>query len=144
MNIDMRQVFKYAKFAAFIVVFLILYNVFMKHGSTVQGSTDDSMAPAVQPGHRVWYTKEKRKAAHMKRGDLIIFRHPNNPSKQFLVRVKAVPGNTVEGKVLPRGYLWVLLDNRRKEPDSRTFGPLHEHFIVGKVTKPKRAIGEKE
>lgn len=99
------------------------------------------------------------------RGEVIIFRYPNNPSTFFIKRVIGLPNETIEmqsGKLtikndsLPEGFLidesyireetddtftvkldddeyFVLGDNRKHSSDSRVWGPLEKHFIVGKA-----------
>jgi signal peptidase I len=104
------------------------------------------------------------------RGEVIVFRYPQNPQEYFIKRVVALPGETVEmidGEIFiynsanPAGFqleenlylsdsvktysldeesvtleddeYFVLGDNRYASKDSRTFGPLKDSFITGKV-----------
>ena len=129
----MKKFLAYAKFVATIVFFIVAYRVYVGLGRTVMNRKDDSMAPAVRPGQWVWYDKTERRASQFKKDDIIVFRHPKDSKESHIARVRGLPGETASGLLLPRGYVWVLLDNKKKEPDSRSFGPLHEHFIAGKV-----------
>jgi signal peptidase I len=102
------------------------------------------------------------------RGEVVVFRYPNDPRQYFIKRVIGLPGETVtvkdnqvtisspdnpEGFILSEtDYLpaekrtagdksltleddeyYVMGDNRGASLDSRTFGPLPERHIVGRV-----------
>ena len=94
------------------------------------------------------------------RGEIIVFRYPVDPSKDFVKRVVGLPGETVEvrsgtvyidGLALGEPYLqrsdrsnarplalsdeqyYVVGDNRRNSNDSRAWGVVPEDHIVGKV-----------
>ncbi len=94
------------------------------------------------------------------RGEVIVFNFPLDPDKDFVKRVVGLPGETVEvrrgsvyinGETLPEPYLsrkdessarkvtledeeyYVIGDNRRNSNDSRSWGPVPEDNIVGRV-----------
>jgi signal peptidase I len=95
-----------------------------------------------------------------RRGEVIVFHFPRDPSRDFVKRVIGVPGDTVEirngivlvnGAVLDEPYLtsrdnssmrlatigpreyFVLGDNRRGSNDSRNWGTVPEDNILGRV-----------
>ena len=95
-----------------------------------------------------------------KQGDVIVFRFPRDPSRDFVKRAIGLPGDVVamedgfvrvNGKTLEEPYLtvrdtsdldtvelgekeyFVLGDNRRGSNDSRNWGPVPEENILGKV-----------
>lgn len=95
-----------------------------------------------------------------RRGEVIVFHFPRDPSRDFVKRVIGVPGDTVEirngvvmvnGQVMDEPYLtsrdnsslsrvtigegeyFVLGDNRRGSNDSRNWGTVPEANILGKV-----------
>lgn len=106
-------------------------------------------------------TPTNRFAIHPpRRGEVIVFRFPNDPRKDFVKRVIGLPGEEVElvsgtpyinGVPLNEPYLtskdrsnsvplllgdgdyFVMGDNRRSSNDSRNWGAVPEENILGKV-----------
>ena len=94
------------------------------------------------------------------RGEIVIFRFPRDPSRDFVKRVVGVPGDTVEirqGRLLVNGVerpepyvvnrdetsmrpvavppdsFFVLGDNRRASSDSREWGPVPAENLIGRA-----------
>ena len=104
---------------------------------------------------------DRRFAVHPpQRGEVIVFHFPRDTSKDFVKRVIALPGDTIElrrGKVIindsfqEEPYItrkgsssmaplrlkakeyFVMGDNRRSSNDSRSWGPVPESLVLGKV-----------
>lgn len=105
--------------------------------------------------------RSSRYAIHApNRGEIIVFQFPRDPSKDFVKRVVGLPGELIEirngrvlvdGNVLEEPYLaakdnsnsaarrleegeyYVLGDNRAHSNDSRSWGPVPEANLRGKV-----------
>ena len=110
-----------------------------------------------------WQVDEEssRYAIHApKRGEIVVFQFPRDPSKDFVKRVVGLPGEQIEmrdGKVfvdgefleepylsakdnsdrspvlLGEGEYYVLGDNRSRSNDSRSWGAVPEANLRGKV-----------
>lgn len=84
----------------------------------VEGS---SMAPTLVAGDRLLVVRARRLAV----GDVVAVRHPGEPGRILVKRVAAVHGD----QVVVRG------DNPSASTDSRRFGPVPRHAVVGTVVR---------
>ena len=149
----------------------------------------ESMVPQLLVNDRVVVSKLAYKLHDPRRGDIVVFDSPSarfrreepdrgpigrvvhfvferigivQPSTdEFIKRVVALPGETVEGRdgklfvngreliepylepgatrgtfaavTVPKGTLWVMGDNRGNSADSRFFGPIKQDTVVGRA-----------
>lgn len=107
-----------------------------------------SMYPTVDDSDYLIATKIDYRFHGPARGDIIIMRDPYDPSRDFIKRVVALPGERlqvkdakvfVNGRRLEERYLtnpepWTFTVNwpppSSSEPDGRQLGP-HEYFVMG-------------
>lgn len=119
-----------------------------------------SMQPTLQDGEFVLVNRVAYRFGEPQRGDIIVFRDPNNPhGKDLIKRIIGLPGDTivigdgivsVNGQMLhedyiaappvysgqwevPPGHLFVLGDNRNDSSDSHSWGLLPIENIIGKA-----------
>lgn len=119
-----------------------------------------SMEPTLWTGERLFVSKLTYRFGTPKRGDVVMFRYPYNPDKDYVKRVVAVAGDTIEmrlgrvyingqqvsepfvqfpglydmsAQVIPEGSIFVMGDNRTNSEDSREFGPVKLSLVRGKA-----------
>lgn len=119
-----------------------------------------SMQPTLCPGDRIIVSKIAYRWRKPQRGDVIVFRFPLDTSRDFIKRVIALEGETVEIKnscvyvngrrlnepylpkelmpnygpfTVPKGCYFVMGDNRNNSEDSRVWGALASKYLVGKA-----------
>ncbi|MDQ3978801.1 MAG: signal peptidase I [Actinomycetota bacterium] len=146
----------------------------------------ESMVPQLEVGDRIVVSKLSYRFHDANRGDIVVFDdpmprpEPRDPlpervirgiaqaigiaapsTDEFVKRVIALPGETVEGRdgfvyvngrevvepylppgtsttpfspvIVPADTLWVMGDNRSNSADSRTFGPIDGESVVGRA-----------
>lgn len=119
-----------------------------------------SMEPTLVTGERLLVNKFVYRLRAPVQGEVIVFRYPRNPDRDFIKRVIGVTGDTVEvrdstvyvnGEPLTEPYVryqdpsnrppvtvgadavWVLGDNRNNSEDSRFFGQVPLDHIKGRA-----------
>lgn len=139
------------------LVLALLVRAFVVESFRVVGN---SMEPTLYDGERLFVNKMAYRFRPPQPGDIVVFRYPLNPSRDYIKRVVAVGGQTVEirdgrvyvdGSFLEEPYVsardhstlppvvlrpdevYVLGDNRRNSQDSRVFGPFARSFVKGEA-----------
>jgi signal peptidase I len=143
------------------VVLAVLVILFVYQPVKVEGT---SMMPSLEDQERIFINKFMYRLGfgEVARGDMVVFWYPGDPSKSYIKRVVALPGDTVEihegsvqlnGRaidepyvppqyrdltsaspvVVPNDHYYVLGDHRSSSNDSRSWGPVHRRHIYGKA-----------
>ncbi len=139
-----------------ISIFII---VFLYQPVKVEGT---SMMPGLADQERIFINKYAYRLGSIERGDVVVFRYPGDPSKNYIKRVVGMPGDRIEivrGAVLvndqpleepyvpekfrdnrsmsevtvPVGSYFMLGDHRDLSSDSRDFGTVERDAIFGKA-----------
>lgn len=119
-----------------------------------------SMETTIMPHDRVFVNKFIYHFTEPQRGDIIVFKYPVDPSKDYVKRLIGLPGETVEMRngivyinnkpldetyltrpssgnygpiTVEKGHYFMMGDNRDNSEDSRYWGLLPEKNIKGEV-----------
>lgn len=133
--------------------------VFLCQPVKVEGT---SMLPQLADEQRIFVNKFVYHIDSVQRGDVIVFKFPEDSSRSYIKRVVGLPGESVEirkgtvyidGRAIPEPYVvpryrdiashpavavptgefYVLGDHRNTSNDSRTWGTIDEAYITGKA-----------
>lgn len=126
----------------------------------VQGS---SMEPTFSEAQFLILSRVSYLLGDLQHGDIVVFHNPNNTAEDYIKRIIGLPGDMVEirdtlvyinGEQLIEPYIretchpaqcpdsiwelgsdeyFVMGDNRNGSHDSRAFGPIKHHAIIGEV-----------
>ena len=129
----------------------------MVESFVVQGT---SMEPTLVNSERLLVNKMLYRFTPPGHGDIVVFRYPRAPDRDYVKRVIALPGETIEIKMgrvyvdgalitepyvvrmggasfpamtVPENHVFVLGDNRANSDDSRSFGPVPYDLIKGRA-----------
>lgn len=115
------------------VVLALLIRTFIVELYLVDGP---SMRPTLQSAERLVVNKFIYRFRAPERGEILVFQYPRDPSRDFIKRVIAVPGDTIaikEGRVYVNGQLmnepYILSRTRGDYPEATV--PEDSIFVMG-------------
>jgi len=135
---EKESVWDIIRFTIIALAIVVPIRMFVAQPFIVSG---DSMYPTFHNAEYLIVDELTYRISHPKRGDVIIFRYPNNPSRYFIKRVIGLPGETVtiknnsvtitnkehpEGFVLDENYLNVEVSGNQTTELSDT-----DYFVMG-------------
>jgi signal peptidase I len=137
----------------------VLIITFLYQPVKVEGT---SMLPRLEDQDRLFINKFVYHFEKIERGDVVVFYYPRDPSKSYIKRVIALPGDelqidhgnvsvngqpieepyvprrffdgrSVDKMTIPKEEYFVMGDHRSISSDSRDFGPVERRLIYGKA-----------
>jgi signal peptidase I len=149
-------------FVVLAVIIVVPIRLFVAQPFVVEG---ESMYPTFDSGDYLIVDQLTYRFQDPKRGDVVVFRYPNDEKVFYIKRIIGLPGETVhveEGKTsvtkadgtvieldesyvvsedatysldraLGQDQFFVMGDNRPKSSDSRTWGALPRHDLMGRA-----------
>jgi signal peptidase I len=90
-----RNLYEWAKAIVFAVLIAIPVRYFIAEPFIVNGA---SMDPTFSTGQFLIVDRISYRFTEPQRGDVIVFRYPNNPSTYYIKRIIGLPGETIEIK----------------------------------------------
>jgi len=99
----LREIKEWTRSVLWGAIFVFFFTGFVFKAYRVEGT---SMQPLLQDGERIFVNRLVYRVGEIKRGNVVVFYYPSNPSDYFIKRVLALPGEKVEikkGKVLVNG-----------------------------------------
>lgn len=120
-----------------------------------------SMSPILKPGDKIIVNKFTYRISQPKRGDIVVFKYPKNPKKDYIKRIIGLPGETIKVRnnkvfvderelvetylsdgliypdfgpvVIDNGKYFMMGDNRSDSLDSRYWGTLDRKLMLGEA-----------
>lgn len=119
------------------LVWYIFLNEFVFDFYLLEG---ESMQPTFKSyGDIVFVDKlSKHSTTDFKKGDIVSVINPINSDMKMCKRIVYKEGDKITFKngneiIVPKNHVWVEGDNKDNSLDSRKFGPISKHLIVGKI-----------
>jgi signal peptidase I len=127
------------KIVALALIIVIPIRYFLFQPFVIQGS---SMEPNFQDGNYLIVNELSYRFSQPTRGEVIVFRYPNDPSKRFIKRIVGLPGETIQSK---SNHIFITKDDKTFELDESKylpasaktpdFGPItvagREYYVLG-------------
>lgn len=159
-KIILRSSYEFVKTIALVFILSFLIRTFLIQTFVVQGK---SMEPNYLDHDYLLVDKVSYRFSSPKRGQIVVFRNPENRRVDFVKRIIGLPGETmtisdgsvlVNGKLIEEQYLsgvkteafgetsqvklseseyFVMGDNRDNSLDSRRIGPISRSDLIGHV-----------
>jgi signal peptidase I len=118
-----------------------------------------SMRPTLQAGEFILVNKFSYRTGEISRGDIVVFHYPQNPAEDYIKRVIGIADDDVlieSGRLIvnghlisedyissppvyggewkvPKGFIFVLGDNRNQSSDSHSWGYVPLENVVGQA-----------
>ncbi|XP_014662326.1 PREDICTED: mitochondrial inner membrane protease subunit 1-like [Priapulus caudatus] len=132
-----RVLYKGGVVALCVVQYGCIAHCALEYGADFVLCSGPSMEPTITTSDIVLTEHITTALNRTKRGDVVIARSPVDPRQHICKRVVAVPGDKISKgfftEYVPRGHVWLEGDNHNNSTDSRSYGPVPEALLRGRV-----------
>ncbi len=134
-----ESILDFVRFAIIAVIIVVPIRMFVAQPFIVSGA---SMVPSFESGHYLIIDELSYRFEEPKRGEVIVFHFPPEPTKFLIKRVAGLPGETLEidGNVVtvknaeyPQGFVWeqgIFNSTKDANKTTVTLGE-KEYFVLG-------------
>ncbi|KAI0931946.1 hypothetical protein AcW1_000787 [Taiwanofungus camphoratus] len=131
--------------ALHLVNFACAVHLFAEHVGWISTVDGPSMLPTMSVSGEWIFEKKWIYPERLRRGDLVTFLSPLDPTRIVCKRIVGLPGDVIcvdptgehapstEHVVIPRNHVWLSGDNASFSRDSRMYGPVSMALIRGKL-----------
>ena len=134
-----ESILDFIKFAVLALIVVVPIRLFVAQPFIVSGA---SMVPSFESGNYLIIDELSYRFEEPKRGEAIVFRFPQEPSKFLIKRVAGLPGETIEVKgndvtikneAHPEGFVWQQgdINSTRDRGDATITLGEDEYFVLG-------------
>ncbi|CDO76629.1 hypothetical protein BN946_scf184868.g43 [Trametes cinnabarina] len=145
-SLDWRDVAKGTGYWSLLVVdFACALHLLGEHVVTLSYVEGPSMLPTMAVTGELTLELKRIDPRNLKRGDLVTYISPIDPTRKVCKRITGLPGDIVcvdptgqyapstEHVVVPKNHIWVTGDNFPYSRDSRIYGPVPLGLVKGKL-----------
>lgn len=126
-----KEIMTYVKIIIISILVAVIFDKFIVVNSVI---VSDSMCDQIKKGDRLIANRLSYLLSNPKRGDIIVFKFPDNESEDYIKRIIGLPGDTIEIK---SGVLYIngqkYQERYIKETMVGDFGPYNvpeDHYFV--------------
>jgi len=127
----LKELVSYAKIIILAIVIAFICNNFIIVNAQIPS---DSMCDGIKTGDRIFGFRFSYISSSPERGDVVIFKFPDDETKDYIKRVIGLPGDVVQIK---SGVLYIngeiYTEDYLKEPMTGSFGPYcvpEDHYFM--------------
>lgn len=135
MKVDKKEIFEWVKILVIAFALAYVVNNFVIVKAQVPTG---SMENTVMTGDKIIALRLSYLFTNPKRGDIVIFKYPDDETQNYLKRIIGLPGETIEikdGKVYINGSTQPLEEDYLKEVPVGSYGPYtvpkNSYFMMG-------------
>ncbi|ORM40576.1 Mitochondrial inner membrane protease subunit 1 [Babesia sp. Xinjiang] len=110
-----------------------VFDITVTQGPSMTPTIAENSSVALYARPQLLRVLRGRSSPLYRNGDVVIAISPTNASRRICKRVVSRSLERHGDKTVPLGHVWLEGDNKSNSLDSRYYGPVSTHMIMGKV-----------